>query len=219
MQDCQLFAARSKNAEKADRLILLCNEYAMPVRLQRRGNPNNNTNKNEGDEKERIYFTNTYGSGLQLTALQKPNMILYGGKNMHYIPPYHHGPGFLEIWPGGPHEFLYVDFATYPFVNRGQVDPIKLLKSSKSEPDASFATMDVSKKGERSTLIDRDSGSACCVSIPWKDEKDATNSEGRHLLLGFSHRKTRKVPKAGQYNYVSRVYAFEPLPPFDIVAP
>jgi len=96
----------------------------------------------------------------------------------------------------------------------------KVLKSEKPEPDASFVTIDSvnnQKKGggsSSSPLIDRDSGSACCVSILWKDGEN--HGAGRRLLLGFSHRKTRI--KAGKYNYVSRVYAFEPNPPFDIVA-
>ncbi|KAL7541302.1 hypothetical protein ACHAXR_010795 [Thalassiosira sp. AJA248-18] len=229
MQDCQLFAARSKRVDKADRLILLCNEYAMPVILQRRrggGNNNTNTNSNtnsKGDDENRIYFHNTYGSGLQLTALQPPNMILSGGKNMHYFSAAgmygSHGPGFLEMWPGGPHEFLYMDFATYPFVDRSgnndAADPaLKIVNSSKPEPEASFKTIDNGEPGS-SSLIARDSGSACCVPIRWKEEGDSAE---RTLLLGFSHRKTRRQPKAGQYNYVSRVYAFEPLPPFAIVA-
>ena len=227
MQDCQLIAARSKNADKADRLILLCNEYAMPVRLQRRGTRNARY-KNQGSEKDMIHFRNTYGSGLQLTALRKPNMILFGGKNMHYFSAVggfdgHHGPGFLEIRPGGPHEFLAVDFGVYPYVSRDQgFNPTNVMKSLKyPEPIVSFPTIDFPPGlgNSRSMLIDRDSGSACCVSIEWNHEDDTT-SEGRRLLMGFSHRKTskQKVPKSEHYSYVSRLYAFEPRPPFDLVA-
>lgn len=220
MQDCQLIAPRSNNAGKADGLVLICNSLAMPVRLQRRGN-RNKPNKDQGGEKERIEFWNLYGSGLQLTGLQKPNLLLFEAKNLHYIHPAGHidghGPGFLEIWPGGPHEFLSVDFATYPYVMRdhgGQlIKPMNVMNSSNPEPDATFSSVD-----DRYRLTDRDSGSACCVSVQWKDKDDT--SEGRRLLMGFSHRKTSKlkVSEVQQYNYVSRVYAFNPNPPFDIVA-
>ena len=67
-------------------------------------------------------------------------------------------------------------------------------------------------------MISRDSGSACCIPIRWHDDNDE-DGEGRRLLLGFSHRKTRMgLLDSPKYNYVSRVYAFEPIPPFDIVA-
>ncbi len=42
----------------------------------------------------------------------------------------------------------------------------------------------------------------------------------RKLLLGVSHTKTSrsKAIKSRMYNYVSRVYAFDPTPPFNIIA-
>lgn len=242
MQDCQLFAAPSsssstgESSKKADQLILLCNEYAMPVKLERRrgrgkmrGDENLDT-LNEGKKGEDgIHLNNKYGSGLQLTVLQRPIMILYGGKNMHYFQASAitddrggaasgNATGFLEIWPGGPHEYLPVDFSSYPFVNYKEAKR-NIMKASELEPAASFATLDAPADGGGSSnvLIDRDSGSACCVSIRWKQD-DSSDEEERHLLLGFSHRKTRKMPKEGKYNYVSRVYAFEPTSPFDIVA-
>jgi len=195
---------------------LLCNEHAMPVRLQvgrngqRDNNPSRGNDKNGGED-EKIFFTNKYGSGLRLTGLQKPNMILYQAKNMHYIPPSNDGGGgFLEVWPGGPHEVLPLGFNNYPYVLRrfGGDPKNSMLKSPKPEPDASFATID-GREGNNA-LVERDSGSACCVPIRWSD--------GRRLLLGFSHRKTRPYPKRTQYSYVSRVYAFEPTPPFNIAA-
>ena len=93
------------------------------------------------------------------------------------------------------------------------------IKATQSEePIPSFATIDSKSNGASlGPLISRDSGSACCVPVLWKDS--SSNGEERRLLLGFSHRKTRRtVRKEEQYNYVSRVYAFEPIPPFNIVA-
>jgi len=208
MQDCQLFAF--KNDEdfangKANQLMLLCNEYAIPVKLER-----TRTMGEEENEEEIIHFKNRYGTGLQLTALTRPQVILMKAKNMHYFEISHGGEnpvGFLEIRPGGPHQVIPVDFTTQPYTYPygKHREKLSTINSTKPEPDPSYSTH------ERETLIDRDSGSACCVSVQW---------EGRQFLLGISHRKTRKgkAQKVSGYSYLSRVYAFEPLPPFNIVA-
>ena len=217
MQDCQIFGAKSTPSSiKFDQLVLLCNEYAMPVQLQIIDKDRTANDDKIEVEGSTIHFANTYGSNLKLTAMEYPNMILYGGKNMH---PFHAtpnqssktiGPGFLEIWPSGPHTFTYLDFTTSPYVQRGS-NGLNLANSTKKEPDSSYATIE--STAHPSPITDRDSGSACCVPITWSDEDGS-----RMLLLGFSHRKTRKKPKENAYNYVSRVYAFEPMPPFDVVA-
>lgn len=218
MQDCQIFGAKSTQSSiKFDQLVLLCNEYAMPVQLQIIDKDRTANDDKIEVEGSTIHFANTYGSNLQLTAMEYPNMILYAGKNMH---PFHAiapnqpstaiGPGFLEIWPSGPHSFTHLDFTSYPYVQRGS-NGLKLANSTKYEPDPSYATIE--STAHQSPITDRDSGSACCVPISWSDEDGS-----RLLLLGFSHRKTRKRPKENAYNYVSRVYAFEPMPPFDVVA-
>ena len=84
----------------------------------------------------------------------------------------------------------------------------QFINSSKPEPDASIVTVDSLPKNNliRPLLIDRDSGSACCVPIQWKDDGKAkytsdgtinrANKEERRLLLGFSHRKTRRGARA-----------------------
>ena len=235
MQDCQLIAAPSKEGamKKADTLVLICNEYAMHVRLQHTTSAIKEKKKDtplvNEKEKDFVHLKNTYGSGLQLTALERPNVIIMKGKNLHYFQAAldsssKRGPGFLEIWPGGPHEVLHMDFINYPFANvrpnaKPEDTPNVTIKATQSEePIPSFATIDSKSNGASlGPLISRDSGSACCVPVLWKDSSN--NVRQRRLLLGFSHRKTRRtVRKEEQYNYVSRVYAFEPFPPFNIVA-
>jgi len=228
MQDCQLVAAPSnEKKKKADQLILICNEYAMRVRLQR-AFENSTTTTEKKNTDEIIHFKNTYGSGLQLTALKRPNVIIMKGKNLHYFQQLNHsndaqeimGPGYLEVWPGGPHEVLPMNFENYPFAkmepnSKPEDNPVQPIQATQLEEPAPTFTIDSKGLTKPGPLITRDSGSACCVSIRWKDN---SNNE-RHLLLGFSHRKTKKtVRKEAQYNYVSRVYAFEPTPPFNIVA-
>ncbi|KAL7441961.1 hypothetical protein ACHAXH_006086 [Discostella pseudostelligera] len=233
LQDCQLIAVPTPNTvikSKADRLILICNNYAMEVRLERTSSSSMASTNHKGTA---MRFTNAYGSGLQLTAITLPRTIA-SGKNLHYfrvadeeeqegvLDPERRGGsgtsgGYLEIWPGGPHELMRINFTDHDRNNHNF-----LIKADQSEPDVSYLTVDGTLS--KSPLIDRDSGSACCISILWRDERDeADDIEGageRRLLLGFSHRKTRRgLGKANPpYNYVSRVYAFEPTPPFNIVA-
>ena len=192
LQDCQIYTAARNNSDGRDKLLLLqCNEYVMPIRVQiiTEGDLETPTERNE------ITLKNHYGTKLQLSVLQKPHSITRNGKNMHHL-----GSGYIETWPSGPHEWIQVDFSSNPFHNS------QTIKSPGIEPEPSFTTLD-------KNLIDRDSGSACCVPIQWSDDYGE-----RQLLLGFSHRKTRKAPKKDSYNYVSRLYAFEPAPPFNIVA-
>lgn len=221
-QDCQLVVATlplSPVNAKADRLMLICNEFITHVRLERTGTFKW-ASRVHTDKSVKIRFENTYGSALQLTALEMPNVIMRHGdikhneKNLHFFRQvvtcggeYELGDGYLEIWPGGPHETMYMDFFNYKIIST--------TKSTVNEPVASFMTID---DVGLSPLITRDSGSACCISIQWHDDNDE-NGEGRRLLLGISHRKTRKgLLDSPKYNYLSRVYAFEPIPPFDIVA-
>jgi hypothetical protein len=222
MQDCQLFPARSGQGEKSVQLVLLCNEYAMPVQLKlRRSSASERVDQSKDHY---ISFVNMYGNFLHLIAQQEPNMIVYAGKNMHYFN--NHDRSFLEIWPGGPHEVALIDFKSYPYVPRpnGYSDEedrdgfarVEQIKAFKTEPMATFLTeTDVHLFNNRSMLQRRDSGSTCCVKINWKADE---SGDERELLLGFSHTKTRPFPKRFQYSYFSRVYAFEPNPPFEVVA-
>lgn len=191
LQDCQIYTAPNNPHTTVFNLLLLqCNEYVMPIKLKVVG-----VIDEQHPVNGEVILHNKYGNKLQLTTLHKPHMIVRNGKNMHYF-----GPGYIETWPGGPHEYVKMDFSSIPFVKSAS------MKAPGIEPDTSYKTPD-------SNLIDRDSGSACCVPILWSE-----NGQTRQLLMGFSHRKTRKAPKKDSYNYVSRVYAFEPKPPFNIVA-
>lgn len=214
MQDCQIIPARSGEREKSTQLVLICNEYGTPIQLKLSSSTSSTPDENEDNF---ISFTNMYGNGLQLIAQQQPNMILYAGKNLHYFS--NNNQSFLEIWPGGPHEVAVIDFTKYPYVDREGMtgfEQIEQIKALKTEPNATFITKtDVKLYNNRTMLIGRDSGSTCCVKIKWKAHD---SDKERELLLGFSHRKTMQNPKYYAYSYVSRVYAFEPNAPFDIVA-
>ena len=196
MQDCQLIAAplpsssssssssshESNNAKKADGLILICNEYAMRVRLERTattttaggggggGAAGAGAHNDATGVTASMSFDNAYGSGLRLTALEMPNVIMMGGKNLHYFRADAttsgvgnggvgtaaagtvggDGDGYLEIWPGGPHETMRMDFANYD-------GPI--VRSSEPEPGASFATVDGVPPPDRG-------GAAAATSVP-----------------------------------------------------
>ena len=217
MQDCQIFPARSNQREKSAQLILLCNEFATPVQLKL-SQSLSTPSKSDENKEHFISFSNMYGNELQLIAQKTPNLIIFAGKNLHYFST--NNESVLEIRPGGPHEVAAIDFMKYPYVNRALnngFEQVPLFKALETEPNATFVTKTESMLFRNSTyLIHRDSGSACCVKINWKTHE---SDEGRELLLGFSHRKTRKgLSKRLMYSYVSRVYAFVPNSPFNIVA-
>mmetsp|Transcript_771 Transcript_771/g.1524 ORF Transcript_771/g.1524 Transcript_771/m.1524 type:complete len:240 (+) Transcript_771:236-955(+) len=123
---------------------------------------------------------------------------------------------FLEIWAAGPHTVLPVTFEGYPFVRPGV--PPRPMESKAPEPNASYVTLDARRPEDTGDVLrDRDNGSACCVPIIWRDG----SGHKRKLLMGVSHTKTRRgkaIKKSKMYNYVSRLYAFDPIPPFDIIA-
>mmetsp|Transcript_12671 Transcript_12671/g.25315 ORF Transcript_12671/g.25315 Transcript_12671/m.25315 type:complete len:613 (-) Transcript_12671:314-2152(-) len=219
MQDCQLIAAHPKLSKTRNQLILLCNEYAWPVLLQRERAPTRVAPMDDGKhDKSKIYFKNKYGRGLHLTAIRHPNELLEYGKNLHFFTAGAdaNGPGFLEIWAAGPHTVLPVTFEGYPFVRPGV--PPRPMESKAPEPNASYVTLDARRPEDTGDVLrDRDNGSACCVPIIWRDG----SGHKRKLLMGVSHTKTRRgkaIKKSKMYNYVSRLYAFDPIPPFDIIA-
>jgi len=96
-----------------------------------------------------------------------------------------------------------------------------LIKQDASQvPKNSFATLDEPYYYDHykmtKLLFSGDRGSACCVRIPHP------NNDNDYLLMGVSHFKT--PPKKHSHfgvvgnSYLSRFYAFEPLPPYATVA-
>jgi hypothetical protein len=102
---------------------------------------------------------------------------------------------------------------------------------TKATPSESFFTTDeiyFPRKGVYRLPYTRDRGTACCVTI--QDVRLGQNSLGASLMVGVSH---TKIPMFGNWyetfrashnlsfaarQYSSRLYAFEPKPPFRIVA-
>jgi hypothetical protein len=87
MQDCQLIASTRNNGRKKDRLVLLCNNIALPVSLQRvvNGYLTTSNGQKSKEDKELLIFQNKYGSSLRLAALGRPIPIVPEGKNMHFF--------------------------------------------------------------------------------------------------------------------------------------
>lgn len=152
---------------------------------------------------------------------------------------------YVQLFPTSPHEYRRMKFPSRPSPNEdgGGFNPFPrgwdaAAKSNASEPAPSFDTPDTYNNityavegtgntstesffsSERDGDSGRDKGTACCVEI----------SLGRkQVLVGISHVKTaasswwqrdvhKRYKSIRPARYLSRFYAFDPSPPFDIVA-
>ena len=74
------------------------------------------------------------------------------------------------------------------------------------------------------TFIKRDRSSACCVQITKEYYGDMIPSKWKEvdsILVGISHSKSRgRMPSSqgDRYNYLSRLYAFSSVEPYDLIA-
>jgi hypothetical protein len=123
----------------------------------------------------------------------------------------------VEIWPTGPHTVYNIDL-NQPC--QRQMEPTLSYISSTPEAHPSFPTMeevDFPLLGRMESIFTRGRGSACCIPIQHND----TN---RTLLVGIQHSKTpsqrnkRLPPNLTSNHYMSSLYAFESVPPYNIVA-
>lgn len=105
--------------------------------------------------------------------------------------------------------------------------------SSHSHPTAPTLPDGVGNDG----WVQRDRGTACCVRVDSEyyhdllpSDDNATDNESwwknkndGYVLVGVSHTKSRnrlpmKASQTGAFHYLSRLYAFSPRPPYQIVA-
>ena len=214
-QDCHLSATtaeHSPNAKK-DQLYLTCNIFWMPVKIIHRDNAveyvkQKSTYRTKEDKNRFPYmlFENLYGDGFQLTFLTRQHAI-QDDKNTHLFETFNATTGekrtFLEIWPTNPHVVQEIQLpqditgrtgTTFlPVINKEAGRNL-----TNNEDTSGFPLLSATKDVIRSM----ESGSACCVNI---------QHEGKDLLLGLSHvRSKRGMKHTPKYQYLSRVYAFDP---------
>ena len=127
----------------------------------------------------------------------------------------------VEVWPTGQHTVHSVDL-NKP-CRRG-LDPTTKYIGSPSETWPTFPTMeevDFPELGGMESIFTRGRGSACCISMQYPIGK---NDSSRTVQVGIQHTKTpsqrnkKLPPNVTSNHYLSRFYAFESHPPYNVIA-
>jgi hypothetical protein len=163
-----------------------------------------------------------FGTGLTVGFLEPAQHLIEvpPGKNYKiFTSP--EGGTFLETTPRHPRVVHELDFeGMYGLKENGSTHNHK-------RPEDSFVTDEEFLR--RPYLLGREKGTACCVKLEKEYYQDLTTDpevlKHDYLLMGIGHRRTfRKVRNEDQaegkekFDYLSRLYAFVPEAPFDIVA-
>ena len=168
----------------------------------------------------------TSNSKLQVWVRKQPSCAPcsrtrgFCGKNFNYFADPSNGKVMVEIWPTGPHTVRRIDLNKS--CERG-LESITIVDDTSAPITPLLATveeLDFPTLSRRESILTRGRGSACCVPMHRR------NNSGRRelLLVGLQHSKTpsqnnRRLPGNLTANhYLSSWYAFEPTPPFRVVA-
>lgn len=164
-----------------------------------------------------------FGTGLTVSFLEPVrHLSKISPGNDYNIFPSKNGEIQLETKPRSPHTVSELDFtgSIYGRKDNG------LTKSSYITSD-SYISYETFLR--RPYLLGKEQGGACCVKLERNYYKHLTSSQAilkhDYLLMGISHRRTfRKVKNEDRsegeekFVYLSRLYAFAPESPFDVVA-
>jgi hypothetical protein len=128
------------------------------------------------------------------------------GKNFQYFTT---KDWWVETWPI-PHSVGLVVNGTFVVSMTTSRQPLPA-PSFETDLDHYFGTSSIPR-------LTNDRGSACCVELTSQHLQPYNQVE--RLLVGISHVKNRDKLEntTDNYRYLSRLYAFVPTPPFDIVA-
>lgn len=146
----------------------------------------------------------------------KKNHRGYCGKNMNYFVDANQ-ESVVEIWPSPPHLVRTLNTDAQCLRNE---TPDSRVDGSQPPVHPSFASIEelhFPGFSRWESLLTRGRGGACCVSL-------SHPATGETLLVGIQHSKTihqgpKRLPGNVEPNhYLSSVYAFEPKPPYRIVA-
>ena len=154
------------------------------------------------------------------------------GKNFNYFED-SSGRLMVQIYPMGPRIVEKVNVSavckTIHQTSLNENSSMDQLASgslfmTQSLPKASFRSFDEAyfhQHGKAYPFME-ERGSACCISLP--DQRDVERKSSQ-LLVGISHTKvpfsvSKYLPNASftSRQYTSRLYAFEPVPPYRVVA-
>ena len=187
-----------------------------------------------GSRNRKRLLPNLFGNGLEVSMRGSPISIDYSGKNFQYFKSGMESPErdkndkkgkiLIEAWPAKPRVVLELDLESTNTTS-DKYGTRAILEMSKHEsghlPDES-STLNASLT---KTFIKRDRGTACCVRIDNVHFRDLVSDEAirshDYVLVGVAHTKSQgRMPSSqgDRFNYLSRLYAFSPHPPYPLVA-
>ena len=148
---------------------------------------------------------NEFGNGLRFSVLNVEATITHTGKNFNVIRV-NSTHFYMEYYPLGPHEAFPIHFTH----RKGNFRPVHLrsppIASKGDEPNATWLDPETFRLY---SFRERDRGGGCCVTI---------THDKKTFLVGISHTRTIERGRFLHHQYLSRLYAMEPFPPFTIVA-
>ena len=176
-------------------------------------------------------FPNKFPSPLTVAMGNNPSVCsrsmpeLQGAKNLNYFVDAN-GKAVVEFQPASPRDVRIIKPNLPDFPNGPGPNEIFTDNSASVLQSPSFFTLEeldlANRRGFYGQAFTGYRGSACCefVDTP-QQQKVLTNSS--QLLLGIAHVKTPYGRKKLQgvvtpNQYLSRFYAFEPTPPYRLVA-
>jgi hypothetical protein len=166
-----------------------------------------------------VELSNVWPSEMTITmrrhgSCTKDRMLQLGGKNFQYFVDADNIT-MMEADPMGTKEHVDLDARCERTLKGGP--PAPFVESKSPLPYSSFGTLDelhFARKRVEEYPYSGEHGSACCIH--------AQGPDGRQLLLGVSHTKSRPGHEerfgVSQLQYSSRFYAMEAVSPYLVVA-
>lgn len=213
--DCRLaimpapiYRGLGKRADPNDALYMTCDSRMLPIAVHRLTDDESDMPSEEelrrASPTARI-LPNEFGNGLRLSVLNGEGSLTYTGKNLNTfrVNATHF---YLEYYPLSPHEAYPIHFIH----RKDKFRPVHLnsppIASTRDEPNATWQEPETFRLF---SFRERDRGGGCCVEII---------HQNRTLLVGISHTRTIERGHFFHHQYLSRLYAFEPSPPFNILS-
>jgi hypothetical protein len=154
------------------------------------------------------------------------------GKNFQFFTPSFPSSVLMEYWPMGPriiHDYgdeIAKHYEEGGNNSRPKKSVVEITRQREIKSEGAPEPSKVAKSLDSSlkTFIKRDRSSACCVQITKRYYGDMIPSKWKELdsiLVGISHSKSRgRMPSSqgDRYNYLSRLYAFSSVEPYELIA-
>ena len=207
----------------------------LPISIQSISILNENTTAATGEQTPPLLFdhsfTNLFGTDIHVTYSSVVNIYstdkLLMSKNHNFFPC-QQGKLCMEVWPARPRVVTTLTLSNNSTTNDNNSTNynVESVHITVYEPSIDSTIFDDAQTGEIPYRFSRDRGSACCIRLDktmyQNFTKNATILSHDYALMGITHIKSfRRIPspRGGEgFAYMSRLYAFAPTPPFELLA-